>query len=819
MCSEIESMAINGPTEVTGTTVFVSEACEQVDVGAGHSLMVTNGNIQDLTAYFARPVSVFRGVLPNGTVGSVNSRVTSKFLDLELFPNGASRMTGVAGFTATRVFTLQVASTPFHQGLLAMSYQYSATNNTDVDRAYAFDRGGFPELCTNLPHVRLDLAEGTMVQLRVPFMASVEYVSFGSIDKFLDNSVDFGKLTLSTILPIQAVAGTSAPTYHLYMHYEDVKLYGVRPAEITTVEFQAGKTVNGISSEFANDAYPFSSATYHLSKTVKYVSKGIPMLSSIGGTTSWFLEKAAGAIRAFGYSRPQIAEPSHPTHLMDNAGEYNVDRALPINVVAATSSNYTRTGPEFAGTNVDEMSLAHILSKKAQIARFSYTTAAAAGATLYYAALSPSCMWFRTSSIPVYNRLPRLLPTATTNAFIPTSFFYFGQMFKYWKGSFKFKFTFSKTKLHGGRVMVAFCPYITSPDEGELAGDPLPMQVASYGSALGADPTGLSAVFNLRDGNEFEFAVPYTSDRPYLPFLGSYGTIVMYVVDPIQAPSVVSNTIDVLVEVSADSDFEFADPRTPMYPAHPKVSRSTIMFQSGKIISQSKDNHCEFTMGETLNSVKQLIAIPKCTVDFIPNDGDLVFTVPPWYYTPSPSVLIPSATSCPHESFSIPGMVAKAFAFAKGGTDVHVYSSARTDFLAHIRQISTTDALTNANDGPDGDVCSNNIRVFNGLNGTLHARLPSYQSKTRFSPAVFDNVMPTGASWSLKANRIPEINDIWDERPPLYRLLVKGGSRGGLIFVNRAASEDACLSQYIGPVPLFLRGGELGAYDLDMVNL
>lgn len=814
VCADINSIAVEGSPESTGVATLISEACHSVDIlGVNTStIMKTEGTIQDLTHYFSRPVSISRGTLP-ATLSRIFSHNIGANLGIESFPNGVNRMTGVYGFRATMVFTLQVATTPFHQGVLGLGFQYGSYQG---DSDGAFDRGAFPEMITNLPHVRLDLAETTMVQLRVPYLNETEYTVFSSVS----SSPRYGVLSLTPVLPVSAVPSSAAPTYQIFMHWEDIEIFGARPANTTVLTFQSGKKLSKVAEEFEDEAYPFSSATHALSRSVKWLSKGVPLIESVAGPTVWFLEKASGAIRSFGYSRPQNADPIPKMCVVDNAGEFNVDKALPLSVVGAYSTNSLRHGSEFSGTNVDEMSMTYILSKPTQICRFTLPTTAASGTLLYATEISPSFMWFRTTgTLPVVNRPPRIIAPTDTNGFLPSSLFYFGQMFKFWKGSVKFRFTFSKTKMHGGRVMVSYAPYTRNESESLLGSNPTGF-VASFGSGIGADPFGISTVFNLRDGNVFEFEVPYMSDRPFTNFTGSTGSIAMYVVDALQAPNMVASSIDVLVEVMAMDDFEFANPRTPLYASNSMAVNSTITFQSGKVLSQSKDNHVEFTMGESISSVKQLIGIPKFSkLTFTQNQASN-YLIPPWYYSPRPSLLLPSPSTNLPEALSIPGMVSQAFVFCKGSTDLHVYSDRRDGFIASLRQVSNTGTGTSANPvsavtGPN----SSNIRVITGSNGALHARLPAYQQLIRFLTHSLDAATSPGTSWGLRGTQYPAIVHDDTENQSFYKLRVKTSNVASTVYVSRCAGDDAALCQYIGPVPLLLLSAATSlAYDNDMID-
>lgn len=809
-CAEINSLSIDSANETTGVMSFVQEACENVTVFGDASFVKTlypkDETAQDLTSYFRRPVALTSGSLPTATRVRVQSTDFTNNTLFGAFPNGKTRLTGVFGVRCTIVVTLQVAASPFHQGILALSWQYDCST-ADSDK---YVRSSNSQTATNLPHVRLDLSTDTMVQLRVPFINEYEYAPVNSGSTF-----NWGVLALNTILPIPSVVGISAPTYETLIHLEDMELFGATPNSTTSLALQAGKKMPPIAEEFEQEAYPFSSATMALSRTAKWIGKGVPLLSSIGGPTSWFLEKMAGSIRSFGFSRPQVCEPINRMYKLDNVGEQNVDVATASQVVGPISTNTLGVSPIFGANDLDEMSLKYVLSQWNQVNVFPIATTDARGTAMYATGISPSFMWFRSgSSAPYCNIFPPVVAPAGTNAFSPSGLCYFGSMFKLWRGTIRFRFTFSKTKMHGGRIMVCYNPLNVDFPETTTYGVKPTIAIPVFG-VNGPDPFGYSAIFNLRDGNVFEFDVPYVSPRPYTGYTGYTGGLVMYIVDPLQAPSVVSSTINCMVEVCAGDDFELANVRSVAFPATPNP---TLTLQAGKILSGSPSSICEHTVGECITSLKQLISIPKVTAFTIAANTKYNLTVQPWYYHPRPSVLIPAPTAHLTESFSFGGNISKCYAYVKGGTDFHAYiNQANTTGKSwlSVAQISNAQTTTTTQ-SPAQIPFSNNPRIVNSSTGAIHARLPAYQQQLRFSSSCFDTVVGSGSAWGIKSTPTPTFT--WDPTKPttLYNATMWSNAATQLI-VSRSASDDAAMAMYIGPPPCFLLSTNTAAtlYDVD----
>jgi len=796
-------------------TNFVSEACQAVDVlgkyYAPPRTLTLSAPLQDLKKYFARPRIISSGSIPLGTTNRiVNADLDSGNLFTNYFPNARTRLAGVYGMRFKLVFTLQVSTTPFHQGVLALAWQYQIGS---VDGANYYDRAKHPSTVMNLPHVRCDLSTDTMAQLSIPYLNVYEFLEIPATGTF----TEIGKLSLTAVLPVNVGAGGIAPTYNLMVHLEDLEFIGARPENVTSVTLQSGRKLKPMNEEFENEAYPFSSSLSALSRSVKWIAKGVPAISSIAGPTSWFLQKTAGAVRAFGFSKPQIQEPIMRVGNIDSVFEHNIDTPSGTIMVAPTASNQLRVDSSFAATDVDEMSLAYVLSQWGHIATGQMLSTSTRGTDLYITRCSPSFFWWRSIAAQLCNKQAPVLSNPNTNSFQPSHLFFFGQMFRFWRGGFRFRITFGKTKLHGGRVVAWYNPlYETSfPNDGACA--------FSEPNSVDTMPFGQSLIFDLRDGNSFEFDVPFTSPLPFLRFGESFGTFGFTVLDPLQAPNMVANAIPFMVEVKALPDFEFACPRAPKYAVH---NFGTIKTQSGKVLPAIDASAAELTVGESINSVKQLIMIPKYgAMSDKPSLAVQGLTMLPWYYQPN---LSPSTTSFerfPEECFGFAGNIASCYAYARGSTDAHVYHPALTPMTISAT-LDPTDIgkLGEVEDtaDPRNSTVSAMPRVMKIGDGALHVRFPAYQRAIRYLTTHFNNV-----SWSCKfgaLNSTPTFN-ITRLLPPvlgkLYlRLLPKDDVKFDGGYVSRCAGDDAMLGHYMGPPPLALTSTyDAGVYEPEKLTL
>lgn len=715
------------------------------------------------------------------------------FLDstiLNLASGGSERVRGAFGFRATMVFTLQVVTTPFEQGVLVLSFQYY--NGSD------YWRGREVASCTNIPHVRLDVSENTMVQLKVPFMSNNDFT-------LITSNENYGKLLLSTLAPVGPNDGAYSPRYNIYYHLEDLELFGVVPQDViewdpllgraiasasTNVDFQGGG--RAVEKEFDDESRPYSSGLYSLSKTLSWISKGIPYLSSFSAPASWFTEKLAGAVRSFGFARPQTVDPPMRTQNLMSIMENNVDVPATIEVLAPFASNHLAVTPAFGGTDVDEMSIAYVVSQYNQVYYGTIANTVATGTVVYVQSISPLGLFFK-------DDFSVISPGAALVQ--PSNIMWLGTMFKYWRGGLRFRFTFVKSKMHAGRVLCSFIPSRTR------FYDPYIPDV----DGVGVQTDGYMALFDLKDSNVFEFDVPYPSNLPYIRtscssadgnWVESTGTLSLTLVDEISAPAICQPYVSLVVEVCGMPDTQFACPVGPNFT--PDLV-SPVTFQSGAVATAYEDEICTLTMGEWITSLKQLIMIPKSTAfsGFTSTGTPIssLFDLPPWYYQPTDADA--------RETHSYGGVLSHGYTYVKGSTDHHIIGDSRgTSFFRAFPHDSSVSNLT------DVQSTSSLPMLFSSVaNTSLHFRMPSYQRSVRLFARGFDSIhpawslVPGGASFTSNfffANTPDVSGGVATTVPRIGFFDIGGVTVNPGLLIRRQAGDDAGMAHFIGP-PLIRR--------------
>lgn len=804
-----DGLVISGQAEDHGVTQFANEACESVETIAVYETskyLRHDTSIQDLKTYFERPRLI---VVNNAATG--NSYFNQGTLEVNYtnlttwFPQWSQRLSGVYGIKFSITFTVQFAATPFHQGLIVSAFQYGSVG---LGTSSKYRRCSNTMTITNLPHVRLDISEGTMCELKVPFLYANEFYPVTGSDLM---SGIYGTWGLAQVLGIQTVTGLAAPTYKIYVNLSDIELYGADNNSVTTITLQSGMV------QEAREMGIVSGTLSQASKVSSFLGKHIPSLAAIAGPTAWALDIASGVAKYFGFSRPILTAPPMRVYRSATAQELNVDLPAASVVLGPMSSNTLAHSTALGLQPVDEMAIKFITSQYSQVLVGRVTTSDSHGTVVYAAPVGPSVMWFRApSTAPYCNKSPPVKSTdlisQSGNSIMHSSLMHISTYFRLWRGGIRFRFTFAKTKFHAGRYMVSFNPKTTNN--------------FAYGLTTTVDgpetvttivqPYGYSQIMDMKDSNVFEFLVPYMNEQPYLSYYSFMGSISIVCIDPLIAPSTVATSIPFLVEVAGADDYELADFAGT---SHIPFANGTIYLQSGQIsvknkplLSSATSTPCEDAIGECLTSVKQLIQFPSYIYADVPANTAGTTIIPPWYWNSANNTMgaAPAIPIAVGQNYSGSGIscatLATMYGFARGSTDFHAYLYGTTEQTWHtIYQNPSLGSLTNANTTASG--FNNTLgtpRIINNGALPMHARFPAFQALVRV-PLVLAGT--TGQSFT----RAPASAFSAVPFPALghFNFHEVNNSSSNIVrtILGYAAGDDAMLSCFIGPEPVVIPNG------------
>lgn len=787
-----------------------ASTCAELPSDRGFYSINEGLDVATLTKFLERPT-----IVTGGNVGAAPGGIwayafanTSNYRTI-LGANNWDRLKGAVGVRGTMVFTVTVTSSAFNQGILALAYQHGISSLTSNKARHL----NFPNV-VNLPHVRMNLASTTMMQLEVPYISQVEYIP---IETSSWSPLEGGVVSLTNLTGSRVVAGQDAPRYTVYASMKDIEVIGPIPYDTNTVSLQAGidqtkhtiakavksagvvvKGVSQITKE-AKESKLVSGTLDTVSKVAR-VASYVPGLGAIGGTVDWFASFASKTAKSLGYSKPLdeklIKRMTRQSYGLD--GQIDV----PGNGFSLSpfQGNKVNVGPDLGMSDHDEMHFDYILTKYQYIYHGVFTNSAAIGDAIYGCPICPTSFWYRDAVLgaggPLSNKPLKTGNTATENAFLPSTLCYVSDSFRWWRGAFKFRISFAKTKLHGGRLQMTFIPNqnVNSLNFPHASTTVVP----AIGGGAGPVATGYSYVFDLRDADEFEFEVPYISFQPYTSVIRSIGDVSLTVVAPLKANATVPTTVDYMVEVAAMPGFELACPAPSMMTTVPTAGATTITYQSGLSLAPAIDDISQQVIGERMTSLKQAIMQPDYFVQDIANLTIFDMHFDPWYKANAPALTAPmSTTAVALWMASRSSRFASLYAFARGSTMAIVQKDVSADNVATVIKYKGNSGGANPTTFSsffDRGLNYYSSTVIADTLESVRAKIPIYGPYARYNVQEAtrdlggDSVAPNTNVWSNSgANVVPQ-------------LTVRNSSGNtARILVGRAAADDATLSRFIGP--------------------
>jgi hypothetical protein len=353
-----------------------------------------------------------------------------------------------------------------------------------------------------------------------------------------------------------------------------------------------------------HDQGPISGVLSTISKAATVVAE-VPLLSSVAGTVAWVSKLGANVASAFGWSDPTAIAPY--TRVSNEYFGYanNVDGGDICLPLGLSVENKVAVLPGLGGTDIDEMSIKYICSIPAWFNTVVWSTTSPGSTPLIDFQLSP------TSFNAVLFDLDINSDTNYYKTYMPCTLF--GDLFKFYRGSFKIDFKIAKTEFHTGRLMLIYIP-------GPSAAVPSTDDTAYL----------YREIIDVSMGNEFSFIFPYASTLPYLETDVPYGRVILRVLNELNAPPTVASIVSIAMEVSMCDDVEFAvlsgngqstDWMVPYYPSGTTVNFVSQMNEGRSPECEIKMNGCigpsnisddscvssALCIGEKIVSVNQLI--------------------------------------------------------------------------------------------------------------------------------------------------------------------------------------------------------------------
>lgn len=409
----------------------------------------------------------------------------------------------------------------FQQGNLLISHlpgaKYNDAKNAMCQTTTPTASSANLATLTGMPRVNLDLMDATKAVLKVPYASPFVYYNLLSGDGTI------GDFYITVYSPLQDIASSGTVSVQVMARFIDVDLQF--PAGNKLAPFSKTPKVESLYGEFIQKP--------DLTTLANLVKEGTAIMQQVKDGSFRF-QMNSETVRTQNF-KPRalpnmaVSDESNNAHLLSlstknvlpsiNMGEASKQEHRFSNIVQIPvyNSRFDISSSQNAGTNV--------WSKRVTL--LDYTNAA---------------------------------PDGSIGVDYPT---YIGQNFSKWRSSFKFHFRFVKTQFHSLRIRIFFAP--------------------NASTVVGVDRNAvISKIIDLEVNNLAEFEVPFIwphpflnndPDFPYVPVIrDSLGMIGVDILTKMVHPDTVKNTIEVIVERSAGTDFDVNLPRELKYfPYDPRI--------------------------------------------------------------------------------------------------------------------------------------------------------------------------------------------------------------------------------------------------------
>nr|UYL95315.1 MAG: polyprotein [Suizhou Dicis tick virus 1] len=429
-------------------------------------------------------------------------------------------------------FRIQVNSSPFHSGRLIAWFDPYGLAITDSSLATPSKTG--------LPHVFIDAANATVGHLEIPFLTLKDFfTTYAS-----DGDCRIGNFYLSVFNQLRVgTGGSTAVSVSIWLEPISVEL--AVPVMRHTVELQMENALSSIGTPILNALSP-------LLRTVDGAAGGL-----LGNTVS-MLNGALGSSpsgKGKGKDRPEIPAPQNlglcysVPNISNGTGLNPSDRLALLPLITEVDEHESSKM-----TSGDEMDLLVIAKTPMLMGTINWTDAQTPGTVLKF--------------IPVQPTVVTITSEQGNDYVHPTYLAYVSDVFKFWRGSIRYRFEIPATQHHTGRLMVTWIPndyvnYNNGNPQSTVLPAPTIQQLSQYPCE----------VFDLALNKEFEFTVPYNSPTRYkftpgyYPFAGlpedvdlqqdyCLGTLYLTVQNSLTHPGTVSDNVDINIFVAGGADYD-----------------------------------------------------------------------------------------------------------------------------------------------------------------------------------------------------------------------------------------------------------------------
>nr|ULF99840.1 MAG: structural polyprotein [Cripavirus sp.] len=447
------------------------------------------------------------------------------------------------GLRADLEVRVQVNAQPFHAGRLMLSWTpFLKQLGPEREYYYAHPATDFLTCVSGNPRVEIDLSTTTEATMNIPFVSPFLYYNL------VTGAGDIGTFQLIVYSPLVDLVSGGNIDYTIW-----VRMVNVRAEFPTGMPMSIAQVGREGTTQVKQGFVTRQSEAY--STILEPITK-IPIIGSMASLAKTGVDALHSVASTFGWSKPlnpsdlQVFKNA-PARFMCNADGSDMATNLGL-----TAQNELEQLSSLFRTDVDEMSLSYVARTPNYVGRFNWTKGQAPGTILYSRSVSP-VSWFSTVGV--------------TGVIIPHMAFV-ASHFVMWRGGINLRLKFVKTKFHSGRIRIYYTP-------GQFS--------STHPTNFSVD-SNYSTVVDIRSDTDIEFNIPYVAIVPWLHVQESFwngnpaqtqssGYVTIEVLNELVSTSTVSDTIEVLVEVSGAEDIEFAVPFTPYLSPRAKPNSSSLL--------------------------------------------------------------------------------------------------------------------------------------------------------------------------------------------------------------------------------------------------
>jgi len=517
-------------------------------------LSATEVHQHSIVSWLERPMLMYTGSWAQAQTPGASIRsfhLPDAWMQLAPIREKLNGLTFVEGEFVIRV---TVNPQPFQQGWLMMWHfpYYKNYQGNALQLKSLTCMSGFP-------NVKMDISTQKAMELRIPLVLPQSQINL------INPQFSLGRINI--IVYGQLAGGSTALGYSVWGHLENAKVHiptGVNinafgedaqlfdcKVPATTGAFGgadgpvcARETVAQVDMKqerVVASTGPISSAARAVGD-IAMAAAGVPILEPFAAPVAAAASFVGGVAAAFGYSKPTTEAAITPVQVTSAKYFANFNGVDMSKKLAADATNSVGQ-KQLYGTEVDEMTIQHIIRTPNYYDFFEIMESQTAGTVIYSTRISP---------------IGELKPLAGyTNFYVFTHLAYVARTFQKWRGPIKYDFKFVKTeKFQSGRIRVAVV----------------------WQSTIGAatqiyDPNMCySQIIDLQDKSEFTFEVPYVMNAAWVrnsPNQGGNpslnppctGTLQVMILDPLRVTNTLASTsVGVIVEKYAGDGMEFACP-------------------------------------------------------------------------------------------------------------------------------------------------------------------------------------------------------------------------------------------------------------------